>query len=66
MSISQQKYKLVHDLMLHESAWAGDDYKLTMSITLAKRGKFNINFQDEDFDGRTALHCAAATGEYVK
>eukprot|EP00794_Sanderia_malayensis_P004735 gene4735-5358_t len=62
MAISQQKYKVVHDLMLHEAACMGDDLKLSLHITYAKRGKFNINFKDEDFASKTALHCAAENG----
>ena len=62
MAISQQRYKVIHDLMLHEAATAGDDFKLAFNINYVKRGRMNINFQDRDFGDRTALHCAAEEG----
>ena len=56
------KYRVIHDLMLHEAAYAGDAFKLVINLNLLKRGSFDINFKDEDFGNRTALHCAAGEG----
>lgn len=55
-------YKVIHDLMLHEAAAQGDDCKLAFNITYVKRGKMDINYRDDDFGDRTALHCAAEEG----
>eukprot|EP00795_Rhopilema_esculentum_P007771 gene7771-13616_t len=56
------KYRVIHDLMLHEAAYAGDAFKLVINLNLLKRGNFDINFKDGDFGNRTALHCAAGEG----
>ena len=63
MAITGQKYKVIHDLMLHEAANAGDEFKLAFNMNYVKRGKMDINFKDADYGGRTALHCAAEEGK---
>ena len=62
MAISTQRYKVIHDLMLHEAANAGDDFKLAFNMNYVKRGRMDINFKDQEFGNRTALHCAAEEG----
>ena len=61
----QPKYKIVHDLMLHEAACIGDELKLSLHLSYVKRGRFNIDFKDKDFGNRTALHCAATDGNRI-
>ena len=63
MAITGQKYKVIHDLMLHEAANAGDEFKLAFNMNYVKRGKMDINFKDEEYGDRTALHCAAEEGK---
>ena len=62
MAISAQRYRIIHDLMLHEAACAGDEFKLASNLNYVKRGKMDINFKDDEYGERTPLHCAAGMG----
>ena len=48
------------ELVLHEAAANGDYHELESLVLM---GKIDINFQDEEFGDRTALHWAAYKGE---
>ena len=63
MAISAQRYRIIHDLMLHEAACAGDDFRLATNINYVKRGKMDINFKDDEYGDRTPLHCSAGEGK---
>ena len=52
----------MHELLLHDAASTGDDRKLDELRIFVKHGKFDINFKDEEWGGRTALHCASERG----
>lgn len=62
MSNRRNSSLITHDLLLHDAASIGDDRKLDDLKLFVKRGKFDINFKDEDWGGRTALHCASERG----
>lgn len=55
---------ITHELLLHDAASLGDERKLDDLNIFIKRGKFDIDFKDEDWGGRTALHCASEQGNY--
>ena len=50
------------DLVLHELICFNEVKKLNEKLKLVKFGKININVQDDDFGGRTALHVACHSG----
>ena len=62
MSNRRSSSLITHELLLHDAASLGDDRKLDELKLFIKRGKFDINFKDEDWGGRTALHCASERG----
>eukprot|EP00794_Sanderia_malayensis_P004736 gene4736-5359_t len=53
---------ITDELSLHDAAAIGDERKIEDFKLFVKRGKFDINFQDEDWGERTALHCASERG----
>ena len=55
---------ITHELLLHDAASLGDERKLDDLKVFIKRGKFDIDFRDEDWGGRTTLHCASEQGNY--
>ncbi|XP_065061926.1 ankyrin repeat domain-containing protein 66-like isoform X1 [Rhopilema esculentum] len=62
MSTRKNSSLITHELLLHDAASQGDERKLDDLKVFVKRGKFDINFKDEDWGSRTALHCASERG----
>ena len=64
MSHRRNSSLITHELLLHDAASQGDDRQLDELKLFVKRGKFDINFKDEDWGERTALHCASERGNF--
>ncbi len=55
---------ITDELSLHDAAASGDERRVEEFKLFVKRGKFDINFKDEDWGERTALHCASERGKH--
>lgn len=62
MTSRQNSTVITDELSLHDAAASGDEKKLEELKIFIKRGKFEIDFKDEDWGERTALHCASERG----
>ena len=58
-------FSIIDDLVLHDLTCLNESKKLDKQMLLVSASKLNVNSQDEDYGGRTALHIGCQKGNFL-